>query len=112
MKRVFKSLMMILSYSPIATVAVAAQAKASEIEGEMQSNLNLEAAKAVRPFLLPADVTSTSVQEALDRYSRKTGLQGDDLVKAARDDLNLMSKAGLIQYDEKMIMAMGPSEHT
>jgi len=111
MRRFTKLLMIILSYSPIATVAVAAQARANEIEGESQSLNIREMVRAARARLIPAGYVSTTMEDARNLFSSKTGLDGADLDVKMREDLDLLMKSGLIQFDEKTIMASGPSEH-
>lgn len=110
MKRITKILMLLLSYAPIATVAVAAQAKASEIEGEEQNTVLLKAARAARFRLMPDGHTSISYENALKRYTELTGLKGNDLSKSMAVDLQTLIDRGAIQLDEKGMVSAGPSQ--
>ena len=111
MKKMTKWMMVLLSYAPIATVAVAAQAKANEIEGELQSYRIANRTQGLRSKILAQFQMSSSMDEAKQRYSEMTGLQVADLEDSMANDLELLRKAGLIQYDEKLIVAGNPSEH-
>ena len=111
MKHLQKLLMVLLSYVPIATVAVAAQAKANELTGEIQSVKIKNELDGARFRLLPTYQMGISLEDSRKRYIELTGLKGEQLdYYMARDLYNLASK-GLIQFDEKKIVAMGPSEH-
>jgi hypothetical protein len=111
MKRFTKFLMVALSYAPMATVAVAAQGKANELEGEIQSFKLKQKLDGARFRLLPTYHVSTSFESAEKRYSELTGLEGEDLTRAMEEDIENLLEAGLIQVDEKNIRASGPSEH-
>lgn len=110
MKRMIKLLMILLSYAPIATVAVAAQAKASEIEGEAQNVLLLKLARDTRYRLLPDGHTTIHFEDAKKRYSQVTGLQGMELEKGLTKDLQFMLDQGLVQLNEKGMISSGPSQ--
>jgi hypothetical protein len=110
-RKMIKFLMLILSYSPIASVAVAAQAKANEIEGESQSYKVQQVIREARSRLIPFGQASVSLEEARDLYSKKTGLQGDELETNMQSDLNFLKNSGLIVVSEKAIVSSGPSEH-
>lgn len=110
MKRITKILMLLLSYAPIATVAVAAQAKASEIDGEEQNTVLLKAARSARFRLMPDGHTAISYENALKRYSELTGLKGNDLSKGMAVDLQILIDRGAIQLDEKGMVSAGPSQ--
>ena len=111
MKRAVRLLMVFLSYSPIATVAVAAQAKASELDGEAQVAKFLSEIKGARYRLLPTYQMNSSMEEARARYAKITGLTGDEADQRMMQDLVNLSNAGLIQFNEKGIAGSGPSEH-
>lgn len=111
MKRMKKFLMVLLSYAPIATVAVAAQARANELEGEIQSFKLRQEIQGARFRVLPTYHMGSSMEDARKRYAEITGLKGDDLEIGLANDLYNLSKHGLIQFDEKKIQAMGPSEY-
>lgn len=111
MRRMMKLLMVLLSYAPIATVAVAAQAKANELEGEIQSFKLRQKIQGARFRLIPTYHMGTSMEAARKRYAEITGLKGKDLDLSIKNDLNKLSDEGLIQFDEKKIQAMGPSEY-
>jgi len=110
MKRFTKIMMLLLSYAPIATVAVAAQAKASEIDGEEQNTVLLKAARAARYRLLPDGHTAISYENAQKRYIDLTGLKGNDLSKSMAVDLQILIDRGAIQLDEKGMVSAGPSQ--
>lgn len=110
MKRITKILMLLLSYAPIATVAVAAQAKASEIDGEEQNTVLLKAARSARFRLMPDGHTAISYENALKRYSELTGLKGNDLSQGMAVDLQMLIDRGAIQLDEKGMVSAGPSQ--
>ncbi len=110
MKRITKIMMLLLSYAPIATVAVAAQAKASEIDGEEQTTVLLKAARAARYRLMPDGHSAISYENAQKRYTDLTGLKGNDLSKSMAVDLQILIDRGAIQLDEKGMVSAGPSQ--
>ncbi len=110
MKRITKLLMIILSYAPIATVAVAAQARASEIEGEDQTMILIKASREARYRLLPDGVSRSSLEDVKQRYKELTGLAGTDLAIKMKEDLDLLLINGLVQLDEKELRSSGPSQ--
>lgn len=110
MKRITKIMMVLLSYAPIATVAVAAQAKASEIEGEEQNMILLKAARAARCRLIPDGHTAISFENAKKRYFDLTGLNGEDLDRNMNIDLQTLIDRGAIKMDEKGMVSAGPSQ--
>lgn len=111
MKRVLRIMMVVLSYAPIATVAIAAQAKASELDGEAQNIRLRENITGARYRLLPTFQMSSTIDDARTRYAKVTGLEGDELETALTRDINALTNAGLLQFNEKYILAGGPSEH-
>ena len=110
MKGITKIMMLLLSYAPIATVAVAAQAKASEIEGEEQNTVLLKAARAARFRLMPDGHTAISYENALKRYTELSGLKGNDLSRGMAVDIQILIDRGAIQLDEKGMVSAGPSQ--
>jgi hypothetical protein len=110
MKRIAKVMMILLSYAPIGSVAVAAQAKANEIDGEAQTIKIQTAIQAARFRLMPSGETSVSPQQAADRYAAVTGLQGEELQRSMLDDLRLLQFSGYLQVDEANFVSQGPSE--
>ena len=110
MRQITKILLLLLSYAPIATVAVAAQAKASEIDGEEQNTVLLKAARAARFRLMPDGHTSISYEKAQKRYIDLTGLKGNDLSRSMAVDLQILIDRGAIQLDEKGMVSAGPSQ--
>lgn len=110
MKRITKILMLLLSYAPIATVAVAAQAKASEMDGEDQNTILLNIARAARYRLLPDGHSSISYDNLHKRYREITGLTGVDLEQGLSVDIQTLIDRGSIRLDEKGIVSHGPSQ--
>lgn len=111
MKRIFRTMMVILSYAPIATVAIAAHAKANELEGEAQNERVRENIVGARYRLFPTYQMVSTIEASRIRYSELTGLQGTELETAMTKDIKALTKAGLLQFNEKYLRAMGPSEH-
>jgi len=110
MKKIIRLLMVLLSYAPIATVAVAAQAKASEIDGEEQNLVLLKAFRKTRYRLMPDGLAAISIERAKKRYAKVTGLHGVDLEQSINQDIQFMLENGLIQINEKDIIPNGPSQ--
>lgn len=110
MKRIAKIMLVLLSYAPIASVAVAAQAKANEMDGEAQTIKMRTAIQAARFRLMPSGKTSISAQQAAERYAAVTGLQGEELQQGMIDDLRLLQFSGYLQSDETNFVSQGPSE--
>lgn len=110
MKKITRLLMALLSYAPIATVAVAAQSKASEIDGEDQNLVLLKAFRESRYRLLPDGQVALSIETAKKRYAKITGLDGVDLEQSMNQDIQFMVENGLIQLNEKGIVSNGPSQ--
>lgn len=111
MKRVLRIIMVMLSYAPIATVAIAAHAKANELDGEAQNERVRENITGARYRLLPTFHMSSTIDAARIRYAKVTGLEGEELESAMAKDVNALVNAGLLQFNEKYIVAGGPSEH-
>ncbi|RYZ84650.1 MAG: hypothetical protein EOP04_17605 [Proteobacteria bacterium] len=111
MKKMTRLMMIVLSYAPITSIAVAAHAKANEIDGEMQSTRLQSAERAARHRLIPTGEMGTTMLNAVSRYSQITGLVGEPLKQSMSLDLYLLKKAGLIEFDEKNILSGGQSEH-
>lgn len=111
MKQILRFVMVMLSYAPIATVAIAAHAKANELDGEAQNERVRENITGARFRLLPTRQMTSTIDAARIRYARLTGLQGDDLETAMARDINALANAGLLQFNEKYLVAGGPSEH-
>lgn len=112
MKRILRIMMTVLSYSPIATVAIAAHAKANELDGEVQNEQITEKIVGARYRLLQPYQMISSIDAARTRYAQVTGLEGIELDKAMTKDIKALMKAGLLQLNEKYLRAMGPSEHS
>lgn len=111
MKPLLRLAMVILSYAPIATVAIAAHAKANELDGEAQNERVREPITGARFRLLPTLQMASTIDAARIRYARLTGLQGEELENAMARDINALADAGLLQFNEKYLVAAGPSEH-
>lgn len=111
MKKITKFIMVLLSYAPIATVAVAAESKLAELEGDNQIFLMKKNMQEARHRLIPPYNVSTTMDAARIRYSLITGLQGDALENAMKFDLDMLSKSGLIRYNELKLDGVGPSEY-
>lgn len=109
MKKLIKLLLIVLSYTPIATVAVASQSKSSEIEGEDQNLILRKIVSEARSRVLPEGHALTTFEAALKRHAKVTGLQGQELKNSLLSDIELMIESGYIQVDEKMIVASSPS---
>ena len=109
MRKLIRFLLIVLSYAPIATVAVAAQSKVSEIEGEDQNLLLRQSVREARYRSLPEGHTLTTFEAALKHHAEVTGLQGHELQQSLLNDIELMMESGYIQVDEKMIVASSPS---
>ncbi|MFN8791436.1 MAG: hypothetical protein ACK5Y2_08285 [Bdellovibrionales bacterium] len=107
-KRIF---LLLLSYAPISSVAVAAQSKISEIEGEVQLLRLQQTIDGARFRILPNYQMTSSIADAKKRYHDLTGLTGAQLEYSFAADLDNLASLGLIQFDEKKILAMGPSEY-
>ena len=110
MKKLTKLLMLLLSHAPIATVAIAAQAKANEIKGQDQSEILKAMVRAARHRVLPDGHTTIGIDASARRYYEMTGLEGPDLEQNMIQDINLLMEHGLIQLDEKRIVSSGPSQ--
>lgn len=110
MRKIAKVLMVLLSYSPIATVAVAAQAKANEIEGEDQNVKLIKSLQQARNRILPDGFMVSSIEDSKRRYGQLTGLDGQALTDNMKNDIELLLNNGLIQLNEKEILAHGPSQ--
>lgn len=102
--------MVLLSYAPIASVAVAAHAKASEIDGEDQNAVLLKSARDARFRIMPDGQTSISFENARKRYAEITGLDDSDVTEGMKVDLQNLIDRGAIQFDEKGILSHGPSQ--
>lgn len=111
MKQILRFVMVMLSYAPIATVAIAAHAKANELDGEAQNERVRENITGARFRLLPTLQMVSTIDAARIRYARLTGLQGEELEIAMERDINALANAGLLQFNEKYLKAGGPSEH-
>ena len=111
MKRGLRFMMVMLSYAPIATVAIAAHAKANELDGEAQNERVRPNITGARYRLLPTLQMVSTIEAARIRYSQLTGLEGQELDEAMAKDINNLADAGLLQFNEKYLKAGGPSEH-
>ncbi len=111
MRRIIKILLLLLSCAPIATVAVAAQAKANEMDGEDQNTLLLKIAMKARSRLLPDGYASVSYENARERYAKITGLKGADLEQSLAVDLQALIDRGAIRLEEQGIVSAGPSQY-
>lgn len=109
MKKLIKLLLIVLSYTPIATVAVASQSKSSEIEGEDQNLILRKIVNKTRSRVLPKGHTLTTFEATLKRHAKVTKLQKQKLKNNLLSDIELMIESGYIQVDEKMIVASSPS---
>lgn len=111
MRRIIKILLLLLSYAPIATVSVAAQAKVNEMDGEDQNTLLLKVAMQARSRLLPDGHTSVSYENARERHAKLTGLKGADLEQSLAVDLQTLIDRGAIRLEERGIVSAGPSQY-
>lgn len=111
MKRVLRIVMVMLSYAPLATVAIAAHAKANELDGEAQNERVRASVTGARYRLLPTFHMSSTIDDARIRYAQVTGLEGEELESSMARDINALADAGLLQFNEKYLVAGGPSEH-
>lgn len=109
MKKILKIMLLILSYMPISSVAVAAYGKASEIEGENQKWILRETARQIRYLLLPTGQRQIDLESARQRYSELTGLNGEVLDESFAKAIQFMMENGYIQMDEKTIITAGAS---
>jgi hypothetical protein len=111
MKTITKYLMILLSYSPIVTIAVAAQAKASEIEGEGQNEVLMKELRSARTRILPDGHTGASIEQVITRYGAITGLEGENLKTSLSRDLQILIDQGIIHANEKEVLSSGPSQY-
>ena len=111
MKHALRYVMILLSYIPSASVVAAVSSKSSELEGEIQSTKLKQAIQGARFRILPPYSLGSSLEDARKRYAEITGLAGEELELNLADDLWKLSEHGLIEFDEKKIKALGPSEH-
>lgn len=110
MRQITRILLLLLSYAPIATVAVAAQAKASEMDGEDQNTLLVKVTRETRHRLLPDGHTSISYENLNRRYTAITGLTGAELERSIASDVQTLIDRGSIRLNEKGIVSEGPSQ--
>lgn len=109
MRKLTNILLVILSYSPIATIAVAAQAKASEMDGQDQSVVLANSITAARQRVLPIGSSFSTMESARQRYKTLTGLDGQQLDDNLKADLNMLREKGILNFDEKNLVGHGPS---
>lgn len=110
MKRMIKIFLILLTYVPISSVAVAAQAKVSEIEGESQTAKLLEYARNVRARLLPDGHFAIDHATLRSRYSKLTGLDGVELEQNLAQDIKFLVEGGYLHVNEKFLVASSPSQ--
>lgn len=110
MKNMVKVFLIFLTYIPISSVAVAAQAKVSEIEGENQTSKLLEYARSVRARLLPEGHFAIDQATLRSRYSKLTGLQGSVLEQNLAQDIQFLVEGGYLHVNEKFLVASSPSQ--
>lgn len=109
MRKLAKLLMIFLSYAPIASVAVAAQAKASEMDGEDQLLVLRKQAIAARNRLMPEGHSSISFQDLIKRYKNMTGLEGLELQQSMQKDIQILIERGALEVNEDSVISGSPS---
>ncbi len=109
MKNMTRLFLIILTYAPIKTVAVAAQSKISEMAGEGQHAVLMKAVKNARYRILPDGHTFISLEDSKKRYAELTGLHGLELQQQMKRDVQLLVNHNLLQVNEKFAMSQGPS---
>lgn len=105
MKKIFQLLMVILGYAPIASISVAAHAKASELKGEDQPAVLRKQLQAARNRLMPLGYSHFSVDQAMDRSAAITGLLGAELEESIRRDIQLLMDQGILEVKENMLIS-------
>ena len=110
MKRFVRSFLILLSSMPVATIAFAANAKASEIDGEAQNELLLKTLFDVRAKVLKPDQAFVTLDDAKARYAGLSGLQGTALDRSFEKDVSDLANQGLIELNENFIVSAGPSQ--
>ncbi|RYZ88999.1 MAG: hypothetical protein EOP06_10000 [Proteobacteria bacterium] len=109
--RILRMLLLILSYAPFSSVALAAHAKSGELDGEAQNEKLIENTLKLRAkFFAPNQMVAT-VEDATAWYAERTGLQGFELEVQMQRDIAALQELKLIQFNEKYIVSAGPSEH-
>lgn len=111
MKRLIKAVLIILSYVPVTTVAMAAQAKVSEIEGENQNAILRKKLQIARSRVFKAGSTSATFEEIFKVHSEQTRFSGPEFKQSLEEDLQFLQDNGYIQFNETGVISSSPSQY-
>lgn len=110
MKRFVRSFLILLSSLPVATISYAANAKASEMDGEAQNELLLKTLFNTRAKILKPSQTIVTLDDAKAHYADASGLNGSDLDRSFEKDVLDLANEGFIEFNENYIVSAGPSQ--
>lgn len=114
--KIIRFLIGLLSYTPITTVATAAQIKCNELDSILQNEKLKNKILETRKKILEKNQSEASIQESYQRYvnlqqSYNEVVSIESINIAFLKNLEFLIENGYIAIDEKEIRAIGPSEH-
>lgn len=111
MRLVKKFLLTVLAALPVASISTAADSKLTEMTGEEQNDaLNKYDPSEARCLIMEPGTAMTTVDEAKNRLSRKTGITDERMLDTElRKQIQILRKHRLIEMDEANIIASVPS---
>ena len=111
-KKAYFGLLIVASYAPFASVAMAAESKLTNLEGELQQDKLRAQLQATRNALLPFGVSRMSLSESKKRFllmnPSMSGLEAENAFVRA---VLMLKESGLLFIDERNVLSGPPSDH-
>lgn len=111
-KKMKLKLLLILALLPVSTISIAATAKASELENDLQNEKMLNQLRVLRNKMIASDKLEANLNDAIIRYQSQTGYYGMDLKENFHADLKLLVEKGIIQMSNEGVIGGAPSDGT
>lgn len=108
--KVKMKLLMALTLIPVSTISIAATAKASELDNEMQNQKMLNQLRMLRHKMIASDKIESNFEEAIKRYQNQTGYYGQELHEKFHSDLSVLVEQGMVQVSSDGVIGGAPSD--
>lgn len=105
-----KLLLTLLAILPVASISTAAYCQLNELAGEEQNDLLRAKIAKARRLLLPSGAIRSTLEAAKNRLAHQTGIMDEgELEEEFNYHVQILIDNGLVDTDEKEILAKGPS---
>lgn len=110
LKKAKLKLLLALTLIPVSTISIAATAKASELENDLQNEKILNQLRVLRNKMIASDKVESHLDDAIIRYQKQTGYYGQDLNEKFHNDLKILLEKGIVQVNAEGVIGGAPSD--